>query len=74
MPPFMSLYGYCHSSITLSLIGKEKVQAVEDHIENQQEVLQLLKENLAIAKNRTKQQANKHCGKKEKIKWGIGYF
>jgi len=44
----MALYGYHPPSIMSLLKGKAKVQAVEDHIEHQQEVLQLLKENLAI--------------------------
>jgi len=48
MSPFMALYGYHPPSIMSLLKGKAKVQAVEDHIEHQQEVLQLLKENLAI--------------------------
>jgi hypothetical protein len=33
---------------------------VEDHIENQQEVLQILKDNLTMAQNRMKQQADQH--------------
>ena len=37
-----------------------KVQAVEHHIEHQQQVLQLLKDNLVLAQNRMKQQADQH--------------
>jgi hypothetical protein len=33
---------------------------VEDHIENQQQVLQILKDNLTMAQNRMKQQADQH--------------
>ena len=51
----MALYGYQPPSIMSPLKMKAKVQAVEDHIEHQQEVLQLLKENLIVAKNRMKQ-------------------
>jgi hypothetical protein len=59
MTPFMTLYGYHPPSITSSL--KEKlVQAVEDHIENQQQVLQILKDNLTMADNHMKQQADQH--------------
>ena len=36
------------------------VQEVEDHMEHQQQVLQLLKDNLNLAKNRMKQQAYQH--------------
>jgi hypothetical protein len=53
--PFMSLYGYHPPSITLPLKGNTKVQAVEDHIGNQQEVLKVLKDNLVMAQNRMKQ-------------------
>jgi hypothetical protein len=60
MTPFMALYGYHPPSITSSLKEKSKVQAVEDHIENQQQVLQILKDNLTMAHNRMKQQADQH--------------
>jgi hypothetical protein len=43
-----------------SLKEKSKVQAVEDHIENQQQIFQILKENLTMAQNRMKQQADQH--------------
>jgi hypothetical protein len=55
MSTFMALYGYHPPSITSPLRGKAKVQAVEDHIEHQQEVLKLLKEKLVREKNRMKQ-------------------
>ena len=55
MTPFIALYGYRISSITSSLRENSKVQAVEDHIEHQQQVLQLLKDNLTLAHNRMKQ-------------------
>ena len=54
MTPFMALYGYHPPSITSYLRENLKVQAVEDHIEHQQEVLQLLKDNLNLAQNRMK--------------------
>jgi hypothetical protein len=60
MTPFMALYGYHPPSITSSLKEKSKVQAVEDHIENQQKVLQILKDNLTMAQNRMKQQVDQH--------------
>jgi hypothetical protein len=60
MTPFMALYGYHPPSITSSLKEKSKVQAMEDHIENQQQVLQILKDNLTMAQNRMKQQADQH--------------
>jgi len=56
----MALYGYHPPSITSSLRGKPKVQGMEDHIEHQQEALQLLKDDLNISQNKMKQQANQH--------------
>eukprot|EP00253_Pinus_taeda_P004032 PITA_04032 len=60
MTPFMALYGYQPPSITSYLRENSKVQAVEHHIKHQQQVLQLLKDNLVLAHNRMKQQADQH--------------
>jgi hypothetical protein len=58
MSLFLAVYGYHLPSITSPLKGNTKVQAVDDHIGNQQEVLKLLKENLVtLTQNRMKQQA-----------------
>ena len=65
MSTFVALYGYHPSSITSSLKGKVKVQAVEDHIEHQQEVLKLFKDYLVTTQNRMKQQADKHYSERE---------
>ena len=43
-----------------SSLRDSKVQVVEDHMEHQQQVLQLLKENMNLAQNRMKQQADQH--------------
>ena len=51
----MALYGYHPLSITSSLRYNYKVQAMEYHIENQQQVLQLLKDNLNLVQNQMKQ-------------------
>ena len=60
MTSFMALYGYHPPSISSYLRENSKVQAVEHHIEHQQQVLQLLKDNLTLAQNRMKQKANQH--------------
>jgi len=60
MTPFMALYRYHPPSITSYLRENSKVQAMEDHIEHQQQVLQLLKDNLTLAHNRMKQQADQY--------------
>ena len=56
----MALYGYHPSSITSSLRENSKVEAVEYHIEHQQQALQLLKDNLNLSQSRMKQQADQH--------------
>ena len=56
----MELYGYHPPSITSYLRENSKFQVVEDHIEHQQEVLQLLNDNLNFAQNQMKQQADQH--------------
>ena len=47
-------------SITSYLRENYKVQEMEDHIEHQQQDLQLLKDNLNLAQNRMKQHPNQH--------------
>jgi hypothetical protein len=65
MTTFLELYGYHPPSITSTLKGNTKVQAVEDHIGNEQEVIKLLKDNLVMAQNRMKQKENQHHGERE---------
>ena len=65
MSPFIELYGYYPSSITLPLKGNIKAQVVEDHIGNQQEVLKLLKDNLVMAQNRMKQKTYQYHNERE---------
>jgi len=64
MTPFMALYGYHPPSITSYLRENSKVQVVEHHIEHQQQVIQLLNDNLTLAHNRMKQQADQHRSKR----------
>ena len=72
MTPYMELYGYHPPSITSSL-RHSKVQAVEDHMEHQQQVLQLLNNNLNLAQNQMIQQAYQHRGEQYLMR-GIGCF
>jgi hypothetical protein len=60
MTPFMALYVYHPPSITSSLKEKIMAQEVEDYIKNQQQVLQLIKDNLTMEQNPMKQQADHH--------------
>jgi hypothetical protein len=65
MSPFMALYGYHHPSITSPLKGTGKVQAMENLIWHQQEVLKLLKDSLVVTQNMMKQQADQHRNERE---------
>jgi hypothetical protein len=58
MTPCMALYGYHLPSITSSLRDQSKVQVVEEHIEHQQQVFELLKDNLTLVQNRITQQGD----------------
>jgi hypothetical protein len=69
IPPFMSLYGYHPSSIISSLKENSRVQVVEFHIEHQQQVLQILKDNLTMAQNRMKEQADQHHSERSFEVW-----
>ena len=60
----MALYGYQPPSITSCLRENSKDQAVEHHIEHQQQVLQLLKDNLVLGQNRMTQQSDQHRSKR----------
>ena len=51
----MALYGDHPQPITSSLRENSKVKVVEYHMEHQQQVLQLLKDNLNLTQNRMKQ-------------------
>ena len=51
-------------SITSSLRENSKVQGVEYHIQHQQQVLQILKDNLNLAQNRMKQHIDQHCSER----------
>ena len=64
MSPFFELYGYHPPSVTHPLKGHSKVQVVEYHLEHLKEVLQILKDNLVISKNRMKQQVDQHCSER----------
>jgi hypothetical protein len=69
MTRFMALYGYHPPSITSSRKEKSKVQVVEDHIEHQQQVLQILKDNMTMAQNHMKQQVDQHHSERSFEVW-----
>jgi hypothetical protein len=69
--PFMALYGYHPSPITSSLKEKYMVQAMDNHIEHKQQVLQILKDNLTMTHNHMKQQADQHRSERS---FEVGYW
>ena len=56
----MALYGYHPPSNASYLRDQSKVHAVQEHMEHQQQVLQLLKDNLTLTHNQMKQQVDQH--------------
>ena len=58
MTPFQVLYGYEPPSWKELATNHIKFASVKDHLEESQKILQLLKENLTVARNRMKQQAD----------------
>jgi hypothetical protein len=58
MTPFEALYGQKPLSVLSYLLGTLKVQAVDQTLTVREDILRTLKENLVMAQNRMKQQAN----------------
>jgi hypothetical protein len=58
MNPFEAIYGQKPHSVLSYLPGVSKVQAVDQTLIVQEAILCTLKENLVMAQNRMKQQAN----------------
>lgn len=65
----VTIYGTLQSPSSIHHIillkDKANVQEMENHLEHQQDVLQLLKDNLVIAQNMMKQQADQHCSERK---------
>ena len=60
MTPFQALYGYAPPKWKELVQSDAKVPAVKSQLEENQRVMQLLKDNLTMAQNRMKQQADLH--------------
>ncbi|CAN1810938.1 Transposon Tf2-11 polyprotein [Linum perenne] len=60
LTPFEALYGYPPSVFDLQDPKSTTIAAVEDKLQHQQEVISELRNNLARAQNRQKQQADKN--------------
>lgn len=60
MPPFQALYGVPPPTVHQYLSGTTSVHVVDVVLRDRDSLLQLLKNNLRIARNRMKQQADRH--------------
>lgn len=60
MTPFLALYGYEPPKWKEFVTTQIKVVALKDHLEENQKVVQLLKETLTVARNCMKQHADQH--------------
>ena len=65
MTHFQSVYGYVPPRWNKFVQGDAKVHAVKSQLEENQRVMQVLKDTLTMAQNRMKQQADKHRTKRE---------
>ena len=65
MTPFQALYGYAPPKWKDIITNPARVASVKDHLEQNQKVVQILKENLNTARNRLKWQADRHRTKWE---------
>jgi hypothetical protein len=63
MTPFEAVYGKNPSSVLSYMLGVSKVQAVDQTLTVWEYILCTLKENLVMAQNRMKQQADQGCSK-----------
>jgi hypothetical protein len=65
MTPFQALYGYEPPKWKEFALINTKVQAVRNKLDEEQKIIQILKENLATARNRVKQLTNQHRSERE---------
>lgn len=65
MTPFQALYGYESPRWKDFALLDSRVPVVKDHLGETQRIINLLKENLTMARNRMKQQADQHRSKRE---------
>ena len=60
LTPFQALYGYAPPKWKDLITNQARVSSVKDHLEENQKVVQILKENLNTARNRMKKQVDRH--------------
>ena len=67
MKPFQALYSYEPLRWKEIIQGITKVPIVKYQLEDNQRIMQTLKDNLTMAQNRMKQQANQHRTERESL-------
>jgi hypothetical protein len=65
MTPFEVVYGQKPPSVLSYLLGTSKVQAVDQTLTVREDILCTLKENLFMAQNHMKQQADQGCSERQ---------
>jgi hypothetical protein len=63
--PFEAVYGQKPPSVLSYLPGTSTVQAIHQTLIAQEDILHALKENLVMAQNRMKQQADQGCSERQ---------
>jgi hypothetical protein len=63
MTPYEVVYGQKPLLVTSYLLGTSKVHVVDNTLHTREAILHTLKDNLVMAQNRMKQQANQHHSK-----------
>jgi hypothetical protein len=69
MTPFEAIYGHKPPPVLSYLPGTSKVQAVDQTLKVREDILRTLKENLVMAQNRMKQQADQGRSERQFAKW-----
>lgn len=64
MTPYEDMYVKKPLSIVSYVLGNSKVDAVDNTLHNKESILCTLKDNLAMAQNRMKQQVGQHRSKR----------
>ena len=65
MTPFQALYSSKPPRWKEIIQGSTKVPTVKDQLEDNQRIMQIVKDNLTMAQNHMKQQADQHRTKRE---------
>ena len=65
MNPFEALYIYGPPKWNDHITNQARIASVNEHLEENQNVVQILKKNLNVTRNRMRQQVDRHPTKRE---------